>query len=95
MVILFVILKVDSSKVFLSKINFCYIFWVELWELRLSIKITKLENLTSVIFELDYAIVINMINSGSTSNLHLQPLLQKVIFLLWISDWRKSIIHIF
>lgn len=50
--------------------------------------------LTSVIFELDYVVVVNMIQTILSTNMHIHPLLQEVIYLLQCSNERTSVTHV-
>jgi hypothetical protein len=52
-------------------------------------------NIRNVIFEMDSLVVVNMVNSGSTPNAFLQPLLQEVISLLHRPGWRTSVSHVY
>lgn len=48
-------------KGFYGRIGSCYSVWAEQWTLRLEIKFAQQLNVTSIIFELDSTVVVNMI----------------------------------
>ncbi|GAU48769.1 hypothetical protein TSUD_406120 [Trifolium subterraneum] len=51
----------------------------ELWAIRIGIDMASQLNIRNVSFEMDSLVVVNMVNSGSTPNAFLQPLLQEQI----------------
>lgn len=78
---------------FYTKLGSSTALWAELWALRLGIKLARQLHLHSVCFELDSEVVMRMVQTGKTSNLFMQPLLQEVISILHQQDWRTSVIH--
>ncbi|MCI25708.1 hypothetical protein A2U01_0046899, partial [Trifolium medium] len=65
--------------------------WAALWALRIRIDMASQLNIRNTIFEMDSLVVVHMVNSGSTPNAFLQPLLQEVISLLYHPEWRTSV----
>lgn len=61
-------------KYFNNGVDSCFTVWVEFWMLRLGIKLTQQLNLSLIIFELYSKVVVNMIQSRSSSKVQIQPL---------------------
>jgi hypothetical protein len=63
---------------FYNRLGSCSAVWAELWAFRIGIDMASQLNIRNVNFEMDSLVVVNMVNSGSTPNVFLQPLLQEV-----------------
>jgi hypothetical protein len=61
----------------------------------LDIKLARNRELTQVIFETDFLFVMTAIIRRSTSISHLKPLLEEVLNLLHLQDWKASVSHCF
>lgn len=67
----------------------------ELWGLRLGIQMAMELNLSRVIFEMDSAVVVQMVKAGGTAFACYRPLLQEIFSLLNLQDWSVSVVHVF
>lgn len=80
-------------KGFFYKVGACNAAWAELWGLLKGIELARDLALNWVIFEMDSKVIVDMVRSGSTRIIFLQPLLQEVISFLQLPDWTTSVIH--
>lgn len=78
---------------FYSKLGTSNAVWAELSALHLGIKLARRLHLSKVVFEMDSEVAVHMVQTGSTSNLFLQPLLHDTININRQLDWRTTVQH--
>lgn len=67
----------------------------ELWGLVLGLCLARSMGINSLVVEMDSMVVVNMVKAHGTHCMHLQPLLDEAVSLLFSLAWGCSITHVF
>lgn len=82
-------------KGFYCNIGSSNLFWAEMWALLLGVCLVQSMALPEVIFELDSLSIVQAIKSGNSAAPALQPILDEVLSLLRLPDWKTFVVHTF
>lgn len=83
----------NFGKGFYCNLGLSNPLWAEMWALLLGTRLARTLSLREVVFEMDSLTIVQTVNKGYSNVPYLQPLLDEVLHLLRLLDWKASVTH--